>query len=235
MHFQPMAPTQVFGAGAVTVLLEQGVTHQVRRRLEGLGREQRRAGHRRHHFVEQGHRRWRSIVGVAVTKTQVDLGIFRVGPAVVRRNTDIDVGMLALEIGQPRQQPQRRKGREGGHSDLPPIAHGTDLAHADVQLLEQRRHRAQQRTARPGELDVACAAQEQCRAEFAFQRTDLSADGGLGQVQLFGGSAEAQAPPHRFEGAQAAQRERPVARHIHINSASMPAANIIGLYRCHLP
>ena len=90
-----------------------------------------------------------------------------------------------------------------------------------VELLQQRRHRAQQRRAGAGELDMARAAQEQRRAEFVLERADLAADGRLGEVQFLGGGAKAQAPRHRLEGPQAAQRERPVARRIHIEFASM--------------
>ena len=78
---------------------------------------------------------------------------------------------------------------------------------------------------------MARAAQEQRGAEFVFQRADLAADGRLREVQFVGRAAKTQAPGHRLEGAQAAQRERSAAWHIHINNASMQTGNMIGFYR----
>ena len=108
-------------------------------------------------------------IGMAIAQRQVDVGVVEVGHHVAGRDADVDVGVLALERGQARQQPQRGEGGEGGDAHVPPAARAADLAHRGVQALQQRHHAAQQLRAGAGEFDAARAAQEQRRAEFVFQ------------------------------------------------------------------
>ena len=65
------------------------------------------------------------------------------------------------------------------------------------------------------QLDPAGGAVEQHRAQVVLQSLDLAADGGLGQVQFFGGGAEAEVPGDGLEAAQAVQGERAMGWSIH--------------------
>ena len=137
-------------------------------------------------------------------------------------------GCVVLERVQPRQQPQRRERREGGEAHVPAPARHANLPHGGIEAVEQRRHHAQQRLPRAGELDVPGAAQEQRRRELVFERADLTADGRLRQVQLGCRGTEAELPRDRLESADRAYGERSDAGCIHDRTASMRQLEVIG-------
>jgi len=137
----------------------------------------------------------------------------------VRRDTQIDVRVQALERLDAWQQPERRERREGGHVHALAAALLADLAHARVDAGQRRLDAAQQQLAVLRQLHMARAAHEQRRAQLVFQALDLAADGRLGDEQLLRRIAEVQPPGDGLEGAQVGQRERAAAWRIHISSA----------------
>jgi hypothetical protein len=136
--------------------------------------------------------------------------------------------VLSLEGLHLRQQPERGKGREGRQVHRAAAAGLADLAHAGIQSVEPRSDHTQERGAVGREVDVAGAALEQRRTEFVFQALDLPADGRLRDMQFVGCLAETEPACDRLEAAQAAQRERALARGTHINSASKRFRVFIG-------
>ena len=190
--------------------------------------EQRAAHDRRQRLVEEVNAPGLHLAGVAVAQREVELGIVEVGERVVRRDADVDVGVLALERLDARQQPERPERREGGDADPAATARTADLLHARVELAEPGLDRPQQGLAVGSDLDVARAAQEERRAELVLEALDLAADRRLRDVQLVGRGVEAEQPRHRLEGAQVAQRQRPAGPFIHTVSASMDQLGFIG-------
>jgi hypothetical protein len=150
----------------------------------------------------------------AKAQQQVLIGVVGVQQPVLRRDADVDVGMRGLKVCQAGQQPQRCKGREGGHGNLPTraaLAHG---AHRAVQLFQQRQHRLLQRQAGFGQLHVARAPVEQRRSQFFFERLDLAADGRLREIELLRCRTEGAQPGHGLEGAQAVQPQGPLMKRL---------------------
>mmetsp|Transcript_5755 Transcript_5755/g.22309 ORF Transcript_5755/g.22309 Transcript_5755/m.22309 type:complete len:221 (+) Transcript_5755:2007-2669(+) len=184
------------------------------------------ADHWRHGFLEHQLGRQAELTGRRIAQRQVVLAVVEVGDAVQGRHADVDVGEMLLELAQPRDQPQRREGGEGRHVDDAAAARAADLPDGLVQPRQHGHRGGQQLGAVAGELHLAGAAQEQGAADLFLQRLDLAADGGLGQAQLLGRGPEAQQPGHRLEGAQRADRQRPLAyRLIHERMVSIPAAH----------
>ena len=67
-----------------------------------------------------------------------------------------------------------------------------NLADRGVEAVQSRRDRTQQGLAVGGERHMASPTRKERRTQLLFQAADLAADGGLGEVQLFSGSAKTQ-------------------------------------------
>ena len=149
-----------------------------------------------------------------------------IDPAQRGRHAYFYLGMLGLEAMQAWRQPAQRKGR-----------HQTDIERARVGLaadpLERIGHPVkgvaqigQQRLALAGDLEAARAAHEQRHAQSFLERLHLVADGGLGDMQLFGGVGETCVTGGGFEGAQRIQRQLRAAhlrQHVHSFCRSRPS------------
>ena len=235
MQLEPAAPTEELGTRPVVVFLGERVLGQMRcarqrRRAAGANLiRQTRADDGGQHFAEHAKCTGGRGLRAAIAQHHIELGLVEIVHAVVGRDSDVEVGVGALKRFHARDQPQRRERREGAHADDAAAARPANLPHARIEPVEPRHHRAQQRAAIERQLDTARAACKQRRAKLLLEPFDLPTDRRLRHVQLVSRLAEIQAPRDCLKGPQAAQRQRPLAYEIHINSASTSALEFIGL------
>ena len=190
-------------------VLDQRERGQVGRLLQWRAAlEQPGARHRRQLLAEQAHRMRRHRRRRPMAQRQVDVGDVQVEHGIGGVDADVDVGVVALELLQPRNQPHRGERRERGQCHRAAARALADLAHRAVDARQGLRHRQQQLRAGAGQFHRPRVPQEQAHAHFPFQRLDLAAHRRLGQRQFLRGGAEVQVPRDGFEGAQVADRDR---------------------------
>ena len=136
----------------------------------------------------------------------MEIGLHEVDQLAAGVEAQIDLGMLLIEVAEPRQQPLLQERAEQADVEqaaaaiLPQLFDGArELAHAALDA------RQQPRTLR-GEAHRAAVPYEQRRFEKFFQRFDMRADGGGRDVQRIGGVRETQMGGDGFEGTQRVQR-----------------------------
>jgi hypothetical protein len=95
-----------------------------------------------------------------------------------------------------------------------PIAHQSKRCVA--QLTQGGAHRFGIDLTGRRQPDIAAVAFEQLAAELVLQKSDLAADGALGQIELPCGGGEAAQPGDRLEGGKGADTRQKAALHVHV-------------------
>ena len=167
------------------------------------------AGHRRDRLPEEAHGTGRHVLARAIAQGDIDVRDVHVERGIAGIDADVDLGVVALEGLQPRNQPHRGEGREGGerHALAPGVL--ADLAHRAVDARQRLLDGQQQLRTGARQFDCPRVAQEQGHAHFFFERLDLPAHGGLGQCHFLGGGAKVEVARDRLERAQMAGGDRP--------------------------
>ena len=116
--------------------------------------------------------------------------------AVTRRHRDPHPGEARREVRQDRRQQILRNGRAGPETKFAPGLVGAEahLVFEAAVIVEEPFGGLQHRTPRIGQLQTAAAAGEKLHLITGFQLADVLADGGLRNVELFGGPGETQRP-----------------------------------------
>ena len=110
------------------------------------------------------------------------------------READFHVGVAAAEVAQDRGQPFVGKLRDEADGEAAGFAArgASGGAGGLVGGAQEAVGVFEEDLAGGGERDVVAVAVEEGRAEFFFELLDLHAERGLGDVQAFGGAAEAE-------------------------------------------
>ena len=141
----------------------------------------------------------------AVAQGEVDVGGVEVGHGDVGRDPDFGLGVLLLELLEPRGQPFGGEGgRRGDHQAVAAggRAHVVDgFGHHFEGVGEER----QGGLAGVGEQDGAAGAAEKGGAGELFELADLLGNGARGDVQFLGRAGEGQVAGGGLEGAQGVQ------------------------------
>src|SRR5262249_17233081 len=128
-------------------------------------------------------------------------GIAReVGVAQRRFDLELDVGMTALELGEVRREPALAEGLERADAQLA-RARG-ELALRAGQLVKHGIDGGEVAASLVGELEARILAAEQCDPEMLLERLDLATQRRWREVQLVGGTLEAEPARREREGAQ---------------------------------
>ena len=167
--------------------------------------EEPRAARREHLVLQQRLDFEPGISPAAVADRDVEIAGAQIDDVVSRGNPHIDVRPALLEPVQPHDQPFGGKRGRGGDRQGAGVVMGAQPPDRGLYAGEGFRQSRQQYPCRGGQLDRTVEAVEQPDAEVLFQRMNLMADRGRGDVELVGGLAETGQPGGRFEGAQRAQ------------------------------
>ena len=198
----PGEPLHVLGAVGVARLHQRKLGQVLGAAQACAAFQQPGAGHGGQLFAKQALcMRWYACRH-GVAQGQVDVRRVQIDGGIGGIDADVDVRVLALKSLQPRDQPHGRKRGPGadGHAFAPRTL--ADDAHRRVHALQRGGDGAQQLGAGSAHFHRPRMAQKQGHAHLVFQRLDLAAHRGLGQGQLFGGSAKVQVPGHGHKGAQ---------------------------------
>ena len=120
---------------------------------------------------------------------------------------DASSRMAAMEIAEARQQPLLQEGAEQTDVELAAGAVLAQLIDRADQLVQATLHAGQQARALWRESHSPAVADEQWRLQVSFERLDVGADGGGGDLQRLCGTGEAQVRRDRLECAQCIQWE----------------------------
>ncbi|MNE57644.1 hypothetical protein D3C80_1526230 [compost metagenome] len=127
---------------------------------------------------------------------------------VVGDDAQVDLFVVALELGHLGQQPQRGHRRAGGHRHLLRTTPVADLAGGLRHLHERVAHGVVVLAAGRAQVDRPGGALEQGLAQVILEQTHLTADRPLGDVQFLGGQGKAQMSRSGFECHQAVERRQ---------------------------
>ena len=127
---------------------------------------------------------------------------------VVGVDAQIDLRLLAVELGQARHQPFLQE--SGHHADVqhPLRAVLADALHRLAQFSEAALHAGQQPAAGFRQRDLAALAVEQGLVEPLLESADLGADSGRADMQSLCTLGKAQAAGHGLESTQCIERNR---------------------------
>lgn len=116
--------------------------------------------------------------------------------------------MARHEVRQPRDEPAHREGRAhvDGHFALGRIARQRGCGVGD--LRQGLADLFVENSTRRGEQGLPGSTFEQQNAQALFEQLDVTADGAVADVQLFGGATEALVASGSGEGADGVQRGR---------------------------
>ena len=109
-----------------------------------------------------------------------------------RAEAHFDLGVPAVELAQPRQQPALQELVRDAQVEHAADAFAPDAVHRAAQLLESAAHARQQLGAFLGQRHGPRVATEQRHADVGFERLDLRADGGRRDPEFLRCGGEAQ-------------------------------------------
>ena len=121
----------------------------------------------------------------------------------------VDVGMLFVEIRQPRQQPLLQEGGEHAHHQRPGAAVDAGFIHRPLERFETGPDLGEEALAFAGELDHAAASAKKGRAQVFLERADLHAHRADAYAESVGGAGEGQMLCSGYEDPQACQGQAP--------------------------
>ncbi|MNE34686.1 hypothetical protein D3C80_1284170 [compost metagenome] len=151
---------------------------------------------------------------IAPAHLQVVLAIRRLDPQVADV-ADVDVRVLAAEVGQPRGQPVLQERQAAAHLHRPALVLTEDLVGAHRQAADRILHHRQVGLPLFGQAQAPGQALEQGHAQVVFELPDLLAHRPLGEVQLLGCVSKVQGACRHFERPQPVERRQGFLLHRH--------------------
>ncbi len=121
----------------------------------------------------------------------------------------VDVGMLFVEIRQPRQEPLLEEGCEHAHHQRPGASIDAGFIHRALEGLETGPDLGEESLAFAGELHDAAAPAKKRRAQVFLERADLHTHRADAYAESVGGAGEGQMLCSGHEDPQACQGQAP--------------------------
>jgi len=144
-------------------------------------------------------------VVVATADGNVEIGVLVVDDGVGRGQPQLYLGVAALELRQPGQQPVHGQ-RGGGVDAQQPGLLACEFFGGIGNAVKRGLHHRQVLPSGVGQPQAAAQPLEQRHAQPFFQQRYLAADGAVGDVQLLGGGGQALVAGGHFKGAQRVKR-----------------------------
>ena len=187
--------------------MDQRVTREVAERVDRPEPgEQRRAADREHVFVEQPLRLEARPLAGSVENGRVEIVTAEVERGPGRPEADFDLGVLAGELAEPRQQPPLQELARHAEIEHAADAFTPDALDGTGEFVEPAPHAREQFRAFLRERDGAGVTAEERHADVSLERLDLGAHGGRRDAEFARRGGEAQVRRDGLEHAQGVQR-----------------------------
>ena len=170
--------------------------------------EKPRAARREHLVFQQRLDMEAGIAPAAITDREIEIARAEIDHIVGRGDPHIDLRPALLKAMQPHDEPLGGKGGGGGDGQRAGVVMRPQSPHRGLNPGKRVRQARQQHFRRDGQLDRTVEAMKQLYPEILFERVDLMADRGRGDVQLLRRLAEAFQPRGGFEGPKGAERRQ---------------------------